>query len=455
MIDLLLCNPYSLGSDRTQLKNMEIYPLLGQGYLASYLGASGCSVEIFDNTFAPDQNSYREMLANRRPRAIGIYGHMVSRSAAYRFARIASRRGVLTIAGGPDATGYYPDYLKNGFDIVVLREGEETIREVMEWARGGADTSRLGKIPGIAYRADEGKIVLNPDRPYIENLDLLPFPRRDEYIHRPYLLSWQERHGFTSLPILGARGCPFGCAFCYRPVFGRRYRQRSPGNVVAEIEECVRRFNVTHFRFVDDTFVVDSNWVKRISTLVRERDLELSFDVLARPELLTDCLAEDLCGMGVRRLYFGMESGSDRVLQKMNKNLKVEQSYRAAEIAREHGMEFLSWIMLGYDGEEKGDISLTRDMLVDIKPTVTSISIAVALPETEYYRIYHQPQHKRRYPRLFYVFARRWLYEEVKLAANNLGPLSRLKHTMLKWAYWLGKETLSLSNPRSSNGRNI
>ncbi len=214
--------------------------------------------------------------------------------------------------------------MSNGFDVVVRGEGEATALEVMEWLKGGADRSQLHRVSGIAYRSEEGQIVLSSARPAIKDPDILPFPRRDEHIYRPYIDGWRRVHGYTSLPIFGARGCPFDCAFCYRPVFGRLYRRRTPGNIVAELEECVGQFEASHFRFVDDTFVVHKQWVGELSGLVQERGLNLSFDVLSRADLMTDDLAADLKSMGVRRVYFGMESGSDKVLQHMSKRLTVE-----------------------------------------------------------------------------------------------------------------------------------
>ena len=165
----------------------------------------------------------------------------------------------------------------------------------------------------------------------------------------------------------------------------------------------------------------------------------------------------------MRRVYFGMESGSDKVLQHMSKRLTVEQSIRAGETVRSHGIEFLSWIMLGYPGEDKSDISLTRDMLVAVKPDVVSISIAFPIRDTPFYdevkdRIARKrPMWKRtgenrlvfrgRYSNLFYLFARRWLYKEVDLAKGRQGPWSRPAHVLLSGVYRLGMELLGWRRP--------
>ena len=151
--DLLLCNPYFIKDDPVTRDAMDIYPLLGHGYLASYLNRSGYSVEIFDATFEDGFDAYFDALAATRPTVVGVYGHLLSRDNAYAFARAAKERSLLTVAGRPDATGYYDDYLSNGFDIVVRSEGEETATEVMDWSRSGADPAQLDKILGIAYRA--------------------------------------------------------------------------------------------------------------------------------------------------------------------------------------------------------------------------------------------------------------------------------------------------------------
>ena len=463
MTDLLLCNPYFIKDDPVTRGAMDIYPLLGHSYLASYLDSHGYSVEVFDATFEKGPDAYFDALASIAPGVVGVYGHLLSRDNAFAFARAAKERGLLTVAGGPDATGYYDDYLGNGFDIVVRSEGEETAREVMHWYRSGAEPAELQKILGIAYRTDDGKIALNGTRPWIKDLDALPFPRRDEHVHRPYMDNWRRVHGYASLPIFAARGCPFDCAFCYRPVFGKHYRMRSPENIVAEIDRCIEQFGVSHFRFVDDTFVVKRQWVKEVAGRVRERGWDVSFDVLSRADLMNDDVAADLKSMGVRRVYFGMESGSDRVLQRMSKRLTAEKSVSAARSVRSHGMEFLTWAMLGYPGETKEDVYLTGDFLAKIKPDVVSISIAFPIRDTPFYdEVKDRIEKKRplwrrtgenrlvfsgRYPRMFYRFAQRALYKEVELAKGEHSRWARPAHHLLKWLYRLGMEAFAMRRP--------
>ena len=461
MSSLLLTNPYFIKDDPVTRKAMDIYPLLGHGYLASYLEALGHRVDIHDACFDESIDGYLDALAGSRPEVTGVYGHVLSRNNAFEFASAARDNGSkLLLAGGPDATGYYDDYLNNGFDIVVRSEGEETAAEVLEWFEAGAHVEELSKINGIAYRDADGAVVVNPQRAWIGDLDALTVPRRDDRVYKPYMDAWVKMHGYLSLHLIGARGCPFDCAFCYRPVFGRYYRRRSPENIVEELEHLTDRFGARHYRFVDDTFVVHKQWVNELSQLIKERVPGLTFDVLSRSDLMTDDLAEDLADMGVRRVYFGMESGSDEVLQRMHKGVKAEQSMRAAEIVRNHGIEFLSWIMIGYPGEEKDDIVKTRDMLVRIQPDIVSISVAFPIRQTPFYEevkdrispkrsLWRRTGENRlvfsgRYSPWFYAFAQRWLYKEVELAKGKYSKLTRPAHTAIKWVYRAGMELLSL-----------
>jgi anaerobic magnesium-protoporphyrin IX monomethyl ester cyclase len=458
--DLLLCNPYMIKDDPVTKDAMDIYPLLGHGYLASYLESHGFSVAIMDATFERNIGAYLRTLDAVKPKIVGIYGHVISRENAFAYAKAAKERGLFTLGGGPDATGYYRDYLNNGFDIVVRSEGEETARELLAWYKEGGDPAGLQQIQGIAYRTPDGDVALNDMRAFLANVDELPFPRRDAHIYTPYIEAWKKHHGYVSMAIFAARGCPYDCAFCYRPVFGRSYRRRTPANIVAEIEECVERFGATNFRFIDDTFIVHKPWVHELATLIQQRGLKVSFDVLARTNLVTDEVAQDLKAMGVRRVYFGMESGSDQVLTRMSKRLTVADTLRAAEVAKRHGLEFLSWIMLGYPGEEKEDIYLTRDMLIKVQPDILSISVAFPIRGTAFHdevkdRIsVKRPFWKRtgenrmvwegRYPNLFYLFARRWLNKEVELAKGVHQAWTRPAHVALKWAYRLGLEAIAL-----------
>lgn len=468
LTDLLLCNPYLIREDPVTRDAMDIYPLLGHGYLASYLESRGRSVELFDSTFDDDHRGFTRALDAIRPRVVGVYGHILSRDHAFAFAREARARNLLAVAGGPDATGYYDDYLNGGFDIVVRSEGEEAAAEILDWHAAGADPRELRRILGIAYLVD-GRVVVNERRPFLADLDALPFPRRDEHIYHPYLAAWRRRHGHGSLSVIGARGCPFDCAFCYRPVFGREYRMRSPANIIAEIEDASRRFGVDHFRFVDDTFVVHKKWVHEISDRMRTRGLKLTFECLSRADLMTDELATDLAAMGVRRVYFGMESGSNRVLRHMNKRLTVEQSLNAARTVRRHGLEFLSWIMLGYPGETKEDIRMTRDMLVAMKPDIVSISVAFPIRGTPFYEevkdrlarrrnLWRRTAENRlvwkgRYPNIFYFFARQWIYKEVEIAKARERGRPRARDIIWLWLYRLAAEALSIRWPFAADAR--
>lgn len=223
---------------------------------------------------------------------------------------------------------------------------------------------------------------------------------------------------------------------------------RSPENIVAEIEGCIEQYGAKHYRFVDDTFVVKKQWVSEVSSHIQERGLDVSFDVLSRADLMSDEMASDLKSMGVRRIYFGMESGSDEVLKRMSKRLTAAKSVNATATVRRHGMEFLSWIMLGYPGETKEDIYLTRDMLVKIKPDILSISIAFPIRDTPFYDEVEDRIEKKRplwrrtgenrlvfdgqYPRTFYRFAQRWIYKEVDLAKGVHKPWTRPAHHLLR-----------------------
>ena len=158
--DLLLVNPYFIREDPVTRDAMDIYPLLGHGYLASYLEREGHGVELVDTTFDETPSKYLSALDSLKPAVVGIYGHLVSRPNAFDFAKAAKEQGIFTIAGGPDATGYYQDYLANGFDVVVRSEGEATASELLQWHKNGASPADLEKISGIAYRGDDGRTVV-------------------------------------------------------------------------------------------------------------------------------------------------------------------------------------------------------------------------------------------------------------------------------------------------------
>ncbi len=383
--DVLLANTYFLNRDATELRNMKPYAPLGILYLAAYVRQQGYQVQVYDNTFRADERAFFRALEDSGARIVGFHSMFICRPSAARLIAGAKERGCTVICGGPDATVAPDLYLKTyGADYVTFSEGEHTLAELLDHLTGKPHTP-LSSIHGIGYLGDDGEIVQTPGRALMRNLDSLPEPARDLIDLGEYQHAWKRHHGYTSLHLITSRGCPFGCAWCSRAVFGRNYRLRDPELVAQEIRHLKDEWKPDHIRISDDIFGVNKPWIVRWRQAMEAHDAVIPFECLSRVDLLTPELLDNLKASGCTRIWCGVESGSQKVLDAMNKNIRVEESYRAAQLMKERGIKRAFYIMLGYPGEKREDINLTKKLLIDNLPETVSISVAHPIRGTFFY----------------------------------------------------------------------
>lgn len=258
--DILLVNPVFLSQDEAERDLKTPYFPLGLLYLASFLRSKGIDVAVFDGTFAEGAEAFSAVLEDRSPRVVGITAVQPNRKTALALARLAKESGAAVILGGPDPTHTPETYLAEpAVDFVVHHEGELTLVALLDALWGGEKVS-LEHIDGIAYRDESGKVIRNPRRPYILNLDELPVPARDMIDMDQYLSFWLENYGYSSLTITVARGCPYGCEWCAESVHGATFRQRSPESVVAEVKALMEAYDIDRLRVVDDVDGIERDW---------------------------------------------------------------------------------------------------------------------------------------------------------------------------------------------------
>lgn len=383
--DILLANTYFLNRDPTEMHNMRPYAPLGILYLAGYARQQGYRVQVYDNTFRQDERAFFRALEESGARVVGFHSMFICRPSAARLIAGAKERGCTVICGGPDATVAPDLYLKTyGADYVTFSEGEHTLTELLGRLTGKTETPR-DTIQGIAYLDEQGEIERTPSRALMRNLDTLPEPARDLIDLGEYLHAWKRHHGFTSLHLITSRGCPFGCAWCSRAVFGRNYRLRDPELVAQEIRRIKDDWKPDHIRISDDIFGVNKPWIARWRQAMETYEATIPFECLSRVDLLTPELLDHLKAAGCTRIWCGVESGSQKVLDAMNKNIKVEESYRAAQLMKERGIKRAFYIMLGYPGEKREDIALTKKLLLENLPETVSISVAHPIRGTFFY----------------------------------------------------------------------
>jgi anaerobic magnesium-protoporphyrin IX monomethyl ester cyclase len=306
------------------------------------------------------------------------------REAAFAMIAAARARGVTTLVAGSDATDHDLAYLAAGADAVVRGEGEVTLVQALDALTGRGDGG-LAAVAGLALLRGDGTVLRTPPRPFVKDLDALPFPAWDLVDWDRYRAVWRARHGYHSINLATTRGCPYHCNWCAKPVYGQRYAVRSPERVAAEMAWVKRAYAPDHVSFVDDIFGLRPGWVEAFADAVQAADARLPFRCLSRADLLTDATVAALVRAGCRTIWIGAESGSQRVLDAMEKGTTVDEIRAAARRAHAAGMEIGFFLQFGYPGETREDIDLTRALVRECAPDDIGVSVSYPLPGTPFY----------------------------------------------------------------------
>ncbi len=305
------------------------------------------------------------------------------REAAFEMMKFARQIGCTVIVSSSDATDHFEQYLDEGADFVLLGEAEQTLAELVQAVEIGKED--FLNIPGLAYKHNEA-VIKTVRRNVMKDLDSLPFPAWDLIDIEPYRKTWMKSKGYFSMNMATTRGCPFKCNWCAKPIYGNRYNSRSPQNVVTELQLLKDKFNFDHIWFCDDIFGLKPGWVKEFASLVERSGLKFRFKIQARADLLLqDDYIGDLSKAGCENIWMGAESGSQKILDAMDKGIEVNQIFEATAILKKHNIHPSFFIQFGYPGETKDDISKTIRMINQLLPYEIGISVSYPLPGTLFY----------------------------------------------------------------------
>ena len=381
-MDLLLTHGYFLYEDPKERQLMKPYPPLGILYICSHLRSKGYAVEVFDSTFQT-RNALRERLRAGNPSVLGIYANLMTRSNVISILAEAKQAGWRTVVGGPEPGAYVDEYLDAGADVVVLGEGEITLEELLAaWRNGIAD---LRQIEGIAYRAERGVTHRAVARTQIADLDAQPWPAREDIDMDRYVDTWRTHHGKGSVSLITARGCPYRCELCSHQVFGQTHRRRKPECVADELEWLLKRYKPDMLWIADDVFTINHGWLARWAEEVKQRRIHIPFECISRSDRLNEDVIRTLAELGCQRLWVGSESGSQRILDAMQRGVKVQAVRNAVALCRQYGIETGMFLMWGYEGEELEDIEATIDHVRSSNPDVFLTTVSYPIKGTPYY----------------------------------------------------------------------
>ena len=383
MSDLLLTHGYFLYEDPKELQIRKPYVPLGILYICSHLRQQGFEVDVFDSTFST-KNSLFEHLRNSTPSVLGVYANLMTRRNVIEILRVAKQAGWTTVVGGPEPGAYVREYLDHGAQIVTLGEGEITLQELLPALKNGSPHD-LARINGIAFRTESGDICTTAQRPQIRDLDQQPWPARDAVDIDRYLQTWKQAHGQSSVSIITARGCPYRCRWCSHQVFGMTHRRRKAEFVVEEVEFLLQRYTPDMMWIADDVFTIHHGWLRSYAAEMKRRGLHVPFECISRADRLTAETADLLAELGCFRLWIGSESGSQRILNAMERGVTVEQVQSAVEMCRSHGMQSGMFLMWGYEGEELSDIEQTIAHVKRSQPDIFFTTLAYPIKGTPYY----------------------------------------------------------------------
>jgi anaerobic magnesium-protoporphyrin IX monomethyl ester cyclase len=392
--DVLLTHSYHLPYDRKQVRKMQPYLPLGTLYAASVLRAQGMSVAVFDTMLQDPIAGFPAALQQHSPKIVAIYEDDFNfltkmcltrmREVAWWMIDAARQSGASIIAHGSDASDHADEYLQRGADYVLLGEAEKTL-------------SRLCSDILQARRPDEvdGLVSLDPDTGTTRRT--VPAPQATSWIDLPraardlidvevYRRAWTEAHGRFSMNTIASRGCPYRCNWCAKPISGDRFHVRPAELVAQEILELKEVYGAEHIWFGDDVFALNHHWAQQFANEMEKRHCTLPFKIQSRADLMTKETVQALKRAGCAEVWMGVESGSQKVLDSMDKGLLISEVIEARHRLRQAGIRACYFLQFGYPGEGWREIQQTIALVRTTRPDDIGVSVSYPLPNTVFHR---------------------------------------------------------------------
>ncbi len=417
---------------------------------ASYLREAGYEVMLFDTCLRDDAEEIIPMLKSFKPDYVVVFDDGFNyltkmcltnmREAAFSMQQLAKKAGATTITCSSDSTDHFEKYLSNGADYVIKGEGEITLKDLIKCL---VEKGNREDIMGLTYLDKNGSVHETPRRPVLSNLDILPLPAWDLIDVESYRKVWREKNQPFYLNVATTRGCPYKCNWCAKPIYGQRYNTRSPERVVEEIEMLQDNYGVDNFWMCDDIFGLKPGWVQSFDQELKKRKRSIKYKIQTRADLLLEENNIDvLVSSGLDEAWMGAESGSQKILDAMDKGTAISQIEKSTNILKSKGVKVGFFIQFGYLGETKQDIQHTFDLVLKMMPDRLGISVSYPLPGTKFYdKVKQELQQKANwtdsddldlmfkntYPRKYYKVLHRYLHNRYNIRRGFLTVGNLLK----------------------------
>jgi len=389
-VRILLINPPSeneISSNTPPIVDEEqgFFPPLGIMYVAAYAERyTDHQIEILDTQV--EQLNYTQIeheIKKRRPDIVGITTMTFGLIDSMLTAKIVKKvdDGIKVILGGPHVSIYPEETIKfPEVDYLVMGEGEIAFTKLLQ---NFDDKDKLRNVKGLVFK-DNGGIVNTGSRGFIKDLDALPYPARHITPYKKYRSLLAKESSITTM--ITSRGCPYRCTFCNRPHLGKRFRARTPSNVVDEMEECIK-MGISEIAVYDDTFTLDRQRTIDICNEILSRGLKIRWDIRTRPDIVDKGLLIKLKQAGCDRIHYGIEAGTPEMQEVLKKEITLEQAENAIKWSKEVGIPTLAYFMIGSPGETREQIMQTINFAQELEPDFAHFSITTPFPATELYEV--------------------------------------------------------------------
>lgn len=389
---LLLTHSYFYPMDQKQWKNKTPFPPLATITALSVLKENGFFPEFYDVALDSTSEGCVSAMKNVQPECVIIYDDGFNyltkmcltnmRDACFEMIKEAKMVGAKVILSSSDATDHYAEYHCAGADFIIHGEGEQTLIELLDALKNKASFS---EIEGISYYS-ANELIKTKKRNNLKELERLPMADWSAIDIEKYRTIWSNSKFPFTLNLSTTRGCPFKCNWCAKPIYGNRYNSRTPEHVVEELSFLVKKYKVSNFWITDDIFGLKPGWVKKFNALVQENELKIQYKIQSRADLLMQPdYIDDLVSSGLSEVWIGAESGSQKILDAMDKGISTSQIENCTKLLQEKGVRVAYFLQFGYTSETKEDIAMTLKMLRKNKPDDIGISVSYPLPGTVFY----------------------------------------------------------------------